>query len=228
MKAIICVVVTIFFTCSSIAQDSVKIIPESDIGLRVSVGSQNQISFDYRKYLKNELKLVFGVGFLNSSNFRENTQVISASSNSVIFEQFYENAAGLNLRAGIEKSLKKWPNLYGGVHLLAGYQQKVSQYSTYQDTLNENGNWETVFIQEEPFSGLSSYKNHFISTGAMLAAGWDVSISERFIFNLNVSQTFEALFQVGPSDVEPTGSYPGRIIVFNAHSRLGLGIRYTL
>jgi|TARA_B110000093_G_C12879693_1_gene371341 hypothetical protein len=68
----------------------------------------------------------------------------------------------------------------------------------------------------------------FYSKGAVLSAGWVVSISERFVFNSNVSQTFEAVFQVGPSDVEPTDRYPGRIIFFNAQSRIELGIRYTL
>ena len=227
MKAITLILLTTFFTYSSIAQDSIKFMPKSDIGLRISVGSQKQISFDYRKYLKNDLKLVFGADYLNSSNFPGNPSVISANSDSVTFEQSYESTSRPNLRVGIEKSLKKWPNLYGGINLLVGYQQSNSQYSNYTDTLSENGNWVTVLNFDPPFEGITNYKNHFISSGVMLMAGWDVPISDRFIFNLNVSQFFEAVFQVGPSDVAPDGRYAGRTNQLNSNSSLGLGLRYT-
>ena len=227
MKAITLILLTTFFTYSSIAQDSIKFMPKSDIGLRISVGSQKQISFDYRKYLKNDLKLVFGADYLNSSNFPGNPSVISANSDSVTFEQSYESTNRPNLRVGIEKSLKKWPNLYGGINLLVGYQQSNSQYSNYTDTLSENGNWVTVLNFDPPFEGITNYKNHFISSGVLLMAGWDVPISDRFIFNLNVSQFFEAVFQVGPSDVVPDGRYAGRTNQLNSNSSLGLGLRYT-
>lgn len=227
MKAITLMLLTTFFTFSSIAQDSIKFMPKSDIGLRMSVGSQKQISFDYRKYLKNDLKLVFGADYLNSSNFLGNPSVISANSDSVTFEQSYESTSRPNLRVGIEKSLKKWPNLYGGINLLVGYQQSNYQYSNYIDTVSENGNWATVLNFDPPFEGITNYKNHFISSGVMLMAGWDVPISDRFIFNLNVSQSFEAVFQVGPSDVAPNGLYAGGTNQLNSNSSLGLGLRYT-
>jgi len=226
MKAIALILLTTVFTFSSIAQDSIKFIPKSDIGLRMSVGSQKQISFDYRKYLKEDLKMVFGADFLNSSNFPGNPSVISASADSVKFEQFFESTSRPNLRFGIEKSLAKWPNLYGGVHLLVGYQQTNTQYSNYTDTLSENGNWVTVHSFDQTFEGITNYKNHFMSTGVLVMAGWDVPISDRFIFNLNVSQTFEAVFQVGPSDVTTNGRYAGRTNIFDADSKLGLGLRY--
>jgi hypothetical protein len=228
MKAMTLMLLTTFFTFSSIAQDSIKFIPKSDIGLRMSVGSQKQISFDYRKFLKNDLKLIFGADFLNSSNFQGNTQVISTSSNAVVFQQFYENTARPNLRVGVEKSLVKWPNLYGGINLLVGYHQTNSQHSNYTDTLFANGNWATVQNFDRPFEGVTNYKNHFISSGVMLMTGWDVPISDHFIFNLNVSQTFEAVFQVGPSDTSPNGRYAGRTNQLNSNSILGLGLRYTL
>ncbi len=197
---------------------------KSDIGLRATVGYDKQVSFDYRWYNKDSLRFVVGADYVHTNIWPSNPQVVDASNTFVKFESRHESIARPNFRFGIEKTLKKHPNVYFGVSVLTGYTQRNYHTSFHVDTLTENGQWQPKELDIDELPNTTSFKEHFISAGGLLVIGWDVPITERFLINLNLAQTLTAEMQVGPTNP----AQPERINLLNADTRLGLGLRYLL
>ncbi len=199
-----------------------------DIGLRTSIGSSNRISFDYRFLTKDSLRFVIGADFSGQNSFPSSAEVVGASATRVDFMSSNFSSIRPTVRFGYEHVLKKHPRLYLGAHLVVGYQQSNNDIFMHSDSLNENGRWERVPIQPTEINH-TYYRQNFITTGATLMAGWDVEISERFLFNLNVSHTFTAAFQVGEAVTnDPFRQNLPQTNLIDSELDFGVGIRYKL
>lgn len=201
-------------------------LPKVDIAIRASIGYSQQVSFEYRKPINEQLKLNIGADYGGYSSWPGTPKVIDANATEVKFESTTYHEQATNLRFGIERSFKKYPAIYAGAHLVGGYRAHNTSIFNYRDTLTPDNQWATSYDPQNQ-SDYISYSNHFITTGLMLMLGWDVPISERFTFNLNVNQTMLGAFQVGTPVTGTAIVNTASVNMFISQSRLGLGLRYS-
>lgn len=235
--ALICIGLSVQGQVEEVEITTEKPVYKRDITARISLGTTSQVSAEFRTPFNEKMRWVMGID-LNGGDFNaQDPRVLDANSKTVHFERYHNQRTRANVRVGLERRFKKHPQLYASAHVLVGYHYYQQHISYYSDTLNENGQW-VRNPNEIAFQNFTTKRSHFISAGAVLMMGWDIPVSERFIFNFNCAQTFDVGFQVGPTTIHgpnnPTINpitkpveYPSMINSF-ADTRFGFGLRYLL
>ncbi len=224
MKGITIIFCCFLFSIQLYSQDT------KDIGILVSLEQSPRPMIEYRTPIKEGFKLKLGAYYGEQSNpFSYGGKLVEVSDDSIVERFFYSQSSIGKLMLGMEKQIKSSVFSYGA-DLLIGYRQSQNSYYNQTKSLTSDGDWE-FFSNIGPFNDLNTSRitRHYITPGVRVNMAMNVPVSDRFIFNFFLANTFDFNIHLDDTEVlDPQKEFSSSSDFAESFTSIGFGLRYVL
>lgn len=199
---------------------------KSDIGLIWNQATANRFSLEYRYAMNEKIKLRVSVVAGNEPFWMTN-RYLSSTDSTIKIRQFSEISRTLELRTGVERTLR-WKHLSIGGDLVWHYSNRLNRYSTIDYPLQDFYGTDGIHTPINYGPDLASSTRHFAGLGLSGFIAWEYPIYERFLISARVSASGLLRYQVGRKEFNDVSNefHEFREFGFIHTAGFGVGIRY--